>query len=98
MLGTVLLNNVDAINRPVLKNAVQLMGRAERGSWVVVHVLEKHNNPDFEPSRADNCGYVVFIDRKVVTFHNNDLGDTSCQHVKGKSDHTLKCTNGLAPL
>ena len=44
--GTVRLLYVDSLNKGRLEEAVHLLGKQERGSWMVLQVLELHPNHD----------------------------------------------------
>ena len=98
LLGTVRMNVVDAVNRPAIKKGIECLQRSERGSWLLVHTLDKPTGRGEEVTRAEKTGYILFKDKKVVVFYTNDLAETPRQDVEGSSEFTLKCVHGLAPL
>lgn len=73
-----------------------MLEHLERGSWLLVHVLEKGHGRDTEPTRAEKWGYIVFKDQKVVTFYTNNLADIPQQEIEGRNEHALSCVSGEA--
>ena len=48
---------------------------------------------------ADNAGYIIWKDSKLVLFYTNDLESTpSVSILDGKSNEAISCVRGLAPL
>jgi len=48
---------------------------------------------------AENAGYIVYHDSKVVIFYSNDLdGTPSAPILNQDSEEAIKCVRGLAPL
>lgn len=48
---------------------------------------------------AENAGYIVWKDKKVVIFYSNDLAGTPSDHIlDGSSDEAIKCVHGLLPI
>jgi hypothetical protein len=101
--GTCRLNVVDKVNKVGVKAAIDLLRDKERGSWALVcafngaNVVRAFNGPNV---LAENCGYVVYKDRKDVVFYSNDLADTPKELVVlgNNDDHAIRCVNGLAKL
>lgn len=77
MTGTIKINNVDAINRVRLKEAIIEMKDAERGSWMLVRAYDKPSDYDKKRRKraqqglpyehpeecvAEQAGYIVFKD------------------------------------
>lgn len=98
ILGNVHMNTIDGINRPSLKMVSEIMLKFNRGSWILVHVLEKPETEGEEPKRSNYCGYVEFKDLEVVISYTNDLGDIPRKDMEGAYEHNPRSTHGLAPL
>ena len=92
LIGTVKFSNVDGTNREHLKDTINEMKDAERGTWKLLQVYDKHVDldklrkehsnemkklPKKERTRfipppgnvAENAGFVVWKDSKVVVFY-----------------------------
>ena len=41
MIGTVKFNNIDGINHPLVKEAIEKIQNCERGSWILVEAFDK---------------------------------------------------------
>lgn len=76
VIGTVLFNNVDSVNRPRLKEAYSTIASKPRGYWLLVQTYNQPFLPGQRRRIAQNTGYIVFKDRNVVTFYTNDLYGT----------------------
>lgn len=98
ILGTVRFTNVDGINRPALKEAIEDLKHAPRGEWRLVQVFEKCQGATQTVEAAQNAGFIVFKDRCVVTLYTNDLLDTPTLRIHKPDDHAVHCVHGLAPL
>lgn len=98
MLVPIRMKTVDGVNIVGIKYGIKILGHSERGSWLLVHVLDKCVGSGTESQRADNFAYILFKDRKVVTFYTNNLAATTRQEVEGLSEHTLTCVHGEVPL
>lgn len=69
------------------KRAAHAAARANKTSPVIVDVK----------TPADNAGYIMFKDSKVVIFYTNDLADTPTADVlDGDSEEAIRCCHGLA--
>lgn len=68
----------------------------KRGSWLLVHVLDKAVNGSTEVTREIYCGYTLFKDWNLVPFHTKDLAETPVQDVEGLREWKMKFTYGLA--
>lgn len=68
MLCTVIINTVDGINRVSVKKVISMLENLERGSWVLVEVLDKVTRTSPVNIRAERCGYIAFKDRKWSFF------------------------------
>ena len=89
MIGTVRLNLVDGDNRVNIKEAQGKLKDSERGHWALCEVYNA------EKVVAQNCGYIVFKDKNIVTFYTNALADTPNRAVDCASEHAVKCVHGL---
>ncbi len=98
IIGTVRFNNVDAVNRPHLKEALSQISTKPRGSWLLVQSFDKPTKEGEEPCVAKKAGYIVFKDRNVVTFYTNDLADTPTSPIQEQNEETVRCVHGLAPM
>jgi hypothetical protein len=54
--------NVDAVNRPHLKEVMSIMSSKPRGSWLLVQTFDKPTQTGQQPCVAENAGFIVFKD------------------------------------
>lgn len=64
VLATEHLKNVDEINRPGLKDAIESLKHAEGEKWRLVHVLMKDTG-----EIAKNTRFSAFKDRSIVSIY-----------------------------
>lgn len=94
VLGTV-LNLIDAINRPVVNNAVESLNAAERESWMLYQSFNFPAERNGAPTVATKSGLIVLKDRLVVTLYINYLSDTPSQRIQRPSDHSILFVHGV---
>lgn len=51
-----------------------------------------------EPRLAENSGYVVFVDSKIVLFYSNDLHETPSEYIMEPNADSIRCVNGICKL
>ena len=119
IIGTVKFTNVDGTNRPHLRKAIEDMKDAERGTWQLLRVYNKHQDllklrkehlskmnklpknarTKFLPPKgetAENAGYLVWKDSKVVVFYCNCLKTTPTKEVSNHDDlHAIHVVHDL---
>ena len=99
MIGTIKFNNIDGLNRKLVKLAIDKVQDSERGTWVLVQALDKVIKKKKEVTVASkNAGYIIFKDRVVVTFYTNDLASTPTKQLQFKNKESVMCVRGLAPM
>jgi Transposase IS4 len=98
VVGAMRINYVDAINKPRVKEAMELLKSKERGSWYLLQCFESASSITQSPEIATNTGYIVFKDRNIVIFYSNDLASTPTVPIQGSTDEAIACVHGLAPM
>lgn len=56
LFRTVRLNIVDSLNGPEINNGVEMLQRSGRGSWLLVHTLEKEKGRGDESKGVERTG------------------------------------------
>ena len=46
----------------------------------------------------NNCGYIVFKDKRPVLFYTNDLKETPTKRIQGVNEESVRCVGGLLIL
>lgn len=98
MLGAGRMNNVDGINRPHLKQAIEKVNKSTRCSWLLCQTYEKDGTYDGVVHIAVRSGYIVFKDRNACVFHTNDLLGETKHFISELNKHSIKCLHVLFPL
>ena len=60
IIGTLRFNNVVAVNRLHLKEALSLMSSRARGSWLLVQSFDKPVQTGQQPLVAEKSGFIIF--------------------------------------
>ena len=96
VLGTVRFNNIDKLNRPLVKQAVERLGDKEKGDWFLAHA--HHADAKGNVKVSSNAGCIIFKDRAIVVFYSNDLAQTPSAPLVEATDEAIACVHGLASM
>lgn len=75
-MGTTRFTNIDVVNRPDVRRAVDEMSNASRGAWLLYQAMNKLKGSKENLAVAWKCGLVVLKGRTLVIFYINLLADT----------------------
>ena len=96
ILGTVKLSMIDKHNKTLLTEAINLLKNAERGKW---YLVPSFNYDGTKQIQAENAGFVVWVDKKIVRFYCNDLDGTPPPIISDETSETaIKCVRGLLSI
>lgn len=108
ILGTVLLNNLDLINRVNVRQAVEVLKDAPRRNWYlcrtylsIAPTTRRRGVPRSEVTSAkvaENCGFIVWTDRNIVTFYGNELAKEPQDHVCPRDFHLIMGMHGIVEI
>lgn len=72
MRGAAMLNLIDAVNKPLVKAAIDALEGAERKEWVLTQAFSKTKDGSRLADKADR---VILKGKKAVAFCSNDLAE-----------------------
>lgn len=93
------MNYVNVLNRPTLKEALELMKAKPCGSWCLVHALESPKEKGQTLKLASKCHYIVFEDRNNVMFYTDNLTCDPMQNIHEQDDnYAMTCAHDRCEL
>ena len=96
ILGTVRLNNIDKMNRSLVKQAVERSSNKEKGHWLLAQAF--HADARGIPEVSPRAGCIIFKDRATVAFYSNDLAKTPAVPLQEATDDAVVCVHGLISM
>lgn len=98
IFGNVQIKNVDAINRPNLKQTLEELEHKNRGEWQLWQAMDQPTILHGSSDAADHWGFVVFKDRDMVIFYTNRVDIMPKNPVSDADEDAIEAFHGLAAL
>ena len=86
LISTIRFRNVNSTDKPLMKELIERIDQEPQGTWYLVQVTDIIMGMRVP---HEKCGYIIFKDKKVVTFYTNDLSKTPTKNIKAVLTNVL---------
>ena len=94
-----MLINIDGVNNPLVKEAIDKIQSCERGSWIPAQAFDdgaSGGGKSMTPS--EDAEYLVYKDCAVFAFYTTYLTSIPPTPLQGSNEDSIICIRGLSPL